>query len=58
MRVYKMILVLIIAAAFIFGVWYCVTAYNEQRSTDKGTLVYEEYAKEWEDKEIREKGME
>lgn len=42
MRVYKMILVLILICAFVFGVWYCFTAYNEQRSTEKGTLVYEQ----------------
>lgn len=43
MRAYKMFLVLILIVAFVFGVWYCVTAYNEQRSTEKGTLVYEQY---------------
>ena len=58
MRVYKLILVLIIAAAFIFGVWYCYTTYNEQRSTDRGMLVYEEYAREWACEDSSEKGTE
>lgn len=57
MRAYKMILTLILVAAFVFGVWYCYNAYNEQRSTEKGTLVFEEYDRNQECSMMKEKGI-
>lgn len=47
MRTYKIVLLVILIAACGLCVWYCYSAFNEQRSPQKGTLVFEEYAEEW-----------
>ena len=39
MKVYTIFLVIILVAVIAFGVWYCISAYNEQSSTEKGLLV-------------------
>ena len=39
MKVYRFFLVVILVAVIAFGVWYVVSAYNEQRSSEKGMLV-------------------
>ena len=39
MKTYRIILAIVLVAIIAFGVWYCVSAYNEQRSTEKGILV-------------------
>ena len=41
MKVYRGILVLILSLAVIGVVWYCISMYSEQRSIDKGLLVWE-----------------
>lgn len=41
MRLYKSFLVLVIVIAIGWGVWYCVSSYQEQPSNIDGTLVYE-----------------
>ncbi len=47
MRAYKIVLLAILLVACGFCAWYCYSTFNEQRSIEKGTLVYEEYAEEW-----------
>lgn len=42
MRLYKSFLVLVIVIAIGWGVWYCVSSYQEQPSNIDGTLVYED----------------
>lgn len=42
MKVYRGLLVLILSLAVIGIVWYCFSVYSEQRSIDKGLLVWEE----------------
>ena len=39
MKIYRFFLVVILVAVIAFGVWYVVSAYNEQRSSEKGMLV-------------------
>lgn len=39
MRMYRCFLIVLMLAAIGFGVWYCTYAYNEQRSTEDGTLI-------------------
>ena len=41
MRVYRGLLVLVILIAIGWGIWYCVSNYNDQPSNIDGTLVYE-----------------
>ena len=41
MRMYRCVLVVLMIAAIGFGVWYCSYTYNEQRSIEDGTLVYD-----------------
>ena len=43
MKVYKIILTVVLVAVIAFGVWYCLTTYNEQSSSEKGLLVEEKY---------------
>lgn len=48
MKTYRIFLVCLLLVACGVCVWYCYSAYNEQRSIERGTLVQcEEYAKEW-----------
>ena len=42
MKVYRGVLIAILILAICYGVWYCVSAYKEQRSTERGLLVWEE----------------
>ncbi len=44
MKTYKVVLIAILVITCAVCAWYCYSAYNEQRSTEKGTLVYEEWA--------------
>lgn len=44
MKVYRIILTIVLVAVIAFGVWYCISAYNEQNSDKKGLLVQDEYA--------------
>lgn len=46
MKVYKIILTVVLVAAIVFGVWYCLSAYNEQRSGERGMLVQGQYRQE------------
>ncbi len=39
MKIYRFFLVVILVAVIAFGVWYVVSAYNEQRSSENGMLV-------------------
>ena len=39
-RIYRYILVGLMAAAIGFGVWYCVYTYEDQKTIKNGTLVY------------------
>lgn len=43
MRVYRIILSLLLAAAIAFGIWYCVSMYQEQGTQQKGLLVQDGY---------------
>ena len=40
-RLYRSFLVVVILIAIGWGVWYCVSNYNNQPSNIDGTLVYE-----------------
>lgn len=40
-RLYRSFLVVVILIAIGWGVWYCITNYNDQSSNIDGTLVYE-----------------
>ena len=42
MKVYRRVLLLILSLAGLGIVWYCLFVYNEQRSIDRGVLVWEE----------------
>lgn len=55
MRVYRIVLVVILVVAIGCGIWYCLSAYNEQRSDRDGLLVFDEYAIQW---DIEKAGME
>ena len=44
MKVYRVVLVIILVIAIVWGVWYCISAYNEQSSSEKGMLVQDDYA--------------
>ncbi|MGN1155242.1 MAG: hypothetical protein ACI4TK_03620 [Agathobacter sp.] len=44
MKVYRIILAIILVITIAWGVWYCVSTYNEHSSDKKGILVQEEYA--------------
>lgn len=55
MRVYRIILAVILVLAISCGIWYCISAYNEQRSNKDGLLVFEEYALQM---DAEEAGME
>lgn len=56
MRIYRCVLVILMAAAIGFGVWYCTYSINEQRSIKNGTLVFydffEEYKRDWEKNQV------
>ena len=39
-RIYRYILVGLMAAAIGFGIWYCVYTYEEQKSIKDGTLIF------------------
>lgn len=41
MKVYRFVLALVLVVAIGFGVWYVISAYNEQRSSKDGLLVQE-----------------
>lgn len=43
MKVYRIILTIVLVAVIAFGVWYCLSAYNERSSSEKGLLVEEKY---------------
>ncbi len=55
MKVYRTILAIILVAVVGFGIWYCVSVYNEQRSDKDGLLVWEQYAIQW---DVEKAGME
>lgn len=40
-RLYRSFLVVVILIAIGWGVWYCISNYNDQPSNIDGTLVYE-----------------
>ena len=42
MKVYRGVLIAILVLTICYGIWYCVSAYNEQRQTERGLLVWEE----------------
>lgn len=42
-RIYRYVLVTILVGLIIWGVWYVVSSYNEQRSREEGILVLEEW---------------
>ncbi len=46
MKIYRSFLVVLIIVAIGFGVWYCVSSYQEQQTIKDGTLVFDggEYA--------------
>lgn len=44
MKIYRIILTIVLVAVIAFGVWYCLSAYNEQSSGEKGLLVKDKYA--------------
>ena len=41
MRLYKSFLVVVLLVAIGWGVWYCISNYNDKPSEIDGTLVYE-----------------
>lgn len=46
MKLYKVVLIAILVITCGVCAWYCYSAYNEQRSIEKGTLVYEECSRD------------
>ena len=47
MKVYRIVLAVILVFIIGFGVWYCISTYNEQRSNKDGLLVWDKYAIQW-----------
>ena len=42
MKIYRFILAVILVLAIGVGIWYCISAYNEERTDEEGLLVWEE----------------